>query len=542
MSKIEKSKVEDVPSWSPLTSNHEYEYNYYDDADGAEDETDPFSDDYSNEEEEMMEGYIRPENIVKTPVFKPVPSNRPIFDYKELDKILKDQSYKQQKKKKMSYKKRQSEPKKTSYSYSYSLASSGPSANEKAASGGGWLARNSGNVKFSKPSSFSHHHKKQNHNHNYGRTSTTTRRTTTRRYTSPKKKKLMKNSPSKVIGIKRRKTEEEEEGKCISFFTPNICLQMDKYPRKRIQNEMASDWKTLKKMYTEAYGSFSLVEGVSRDLEKLYSDGPVTLDEGPVCKSKVIYARPKMAKNLSGKWKTIINLDDFTQTVRMEKCSGSPEDRCNLANTNDVRTSCLQVHAIQRLLTYDEEKGFKMDVFKMPSTCKCYIFKDQVFASSHQVVPPTLAPTPTGQYFQSSEAFLTPILEYWPKDQPSGGGHEFPWAQIGLLPFFPLNVPPSTDVSSAIATSSEEDPLKTSASSAEDLLALPSVNSIFYAIDTNQAPALAAPLPHPATSNRNMRQTTPEKLMNYLFVKLKSLRRKLSAKARFGRRRKTIFS
>ena len=43
-------------------------------------------------------------------------------------------------------------------------------------------------------------------------------------------------------------------------------------------------------------------------------------DGGYLCPSEVKYARPKRARNSKGEWKFVINMDKYTQTIRMEKC------------------------------------------------------------------------------------------------------------------------------------------------------------------------------------------------------------------------------
>lgn len=43
-------------------------------------------------------------------------------------------------------------------------------------------------------------------------------------------------------------------------------------------------------------------------------------DGGFLCPSEVKYARPKRARNSKGSWKYIVNMDKYTQTIRMEKC------------------------------------------------------------------------------------------------------------------------------------------------------------------------------------------------------------------------------
>lgn len=43
-------------------------------------------------------------------------------------------------------------------------------------------------------------------------------------------------------------------------------------------------------------------------------------DGGYLCPSEVKYARPKRARNSKGEWKFVVNMDKYTQTIRMEKC------------------------------------------------------------------------------------------------------------------------------------------------------------------------------------------------------------------------------
>ena len=39
-----------------------------------------------------------------------------------------------------------------------------------------------------------------------------------------------------------------------------------------------------------------------------------------MCPSEIKYAKPKRGKTAQGVWKDIVNVNDYTQTLRMEKC------------------------------------------------------------------------------------------------------------------------------------------------------------------------------------------------------------------------------
>ncbi len=43
-------------------------------------------------------------------------------------------------------------------------------------------------------------------------------------------------------------------------------------------------------------------------------------DGGFLCPSEILYAKPKRGKTAQGEWKDIVNVKDYTQTLRMEKC------------------------------------------------------------------------------------------------------------------------------------------------------------------------------------------------------------------------------
>ena len=39
-----------------------------------------------------------------------------------------------------------------------------------------------------------------------------------------------------------------------------------------------------------------------------------------ISSQEIKYAKPKRGKTATGVWKDIVNIDDYTQTLRMEKC------------------------------------------------------------------------------------------------------------------------------------------------------------------------------------------------------------------------------
>ena len=58
-------------------------------------------------------------------------------------------------------------------------------------------------------------------------------------------------------------------------------------------------------------------------------------DGGFLCPSEIKYAKPKRGKTAQGVWKDIVNVNDYTQTLRMEKCL-KPGGGCRLIITKQL--------------------------------------------------------------------------------------------------------------------------------------------------------------------------------------------------------------
>ncbi|KOB70353.1 Protein spaetzle [Operophtera brumata] len=92
-------------------------------------------------------------------------------------------------------------------------------------------------------------------------------------------------------------------------------------------------------------------------------------EAGFMCPSTVKYARPQRARATSGHWKYIVNTGEHTQTLRLEK---KPKESCTYL-TDNFQSKCVQVYNYHRLLTWDQQNGLHMDIFKVPTCCSCHI-------------------------------------------------------------------------------------------------------------------------------------------------------------------------
>ncbi|XP_069979296.1 neurotrophin 1-like [Penaeus vannamei] len=97
--------------------------------------------------------------------------------------------------------------------------------------------------------------------------------------------------------------------------------------------------------------------------------------EGYICPSEVVYAMPKRAQNVEGKWRVIVNdVHYYSQTARLETCL-FPEAACR-ALAPCYQSHCTQKSVYHRLLSFDPcdpYRGLFIDIYKMPSACSCHI-------------------------------------------------------------------------------------------------------------------------------------------------------------------------
>ena len=226
-------------------------------------------------------------------------------------------------------------------------------------------------------------------------------------------------------------------------FSDFICVDDFEYPETAILEEIDRKRHLFQLLYSEVKGEMSQVDGLSRSQEQALSwehqfgsnnylndssnessfsssnnspnrNSYITMDDdmlnnektsyrfnslikdttksskssGFICSSEILYGRPKLAKNVKGQWKVIVNAGQYTQTVRMEKCL-QPNKGCSFvqsaASAVGATSRCAQVNAFHRLMVFEKGKGFYIDTFRIPSSCACYVqHKNKAASNSDQ--------------------------------------------------------------------------------------------------------------------------------------------------------------
>lgn len=182
------------------------------------------------------------------------------------------------------------------------------------------------------------------------------------------------------------------------YYTNNLCLNVANYPKeeiilllsgrnRRVGTDLIAD--VLDQSADE------LIDGVTSAQENSYTishyfgpaerredtkgrpnNDPASVrdfaqDGGFLCPSEIKYAKPKRGKTAQGVWKDIVNVNDYTQTLRMEKCL-KPGGGCSYVS-HHYRSQCSQIYNYHRLLSWDKSRGLHMDIYKVPTCCSCHI-------------------------------------------------------------------------------------------------------------------------------------------------------------------------
>ncbi|KAH9400700.1 Neurotrophin 1 Source FlyBase [Tyrophagus putrescentiae] len=183
-------------------------------------------------------------------------------------------------------------------------------------------------------------------------------------------------------------------------FTDEICIDDFEYPENAILEEIFQRKDIFQLMYSEVKGDAPLVDGIARDEEESFSQDYYYNNNDPEGEDydgggggggssnrteynavlSVLYAKPKLARNIKGKWKVIVNAGEFTQTIRLEKCT-RPNAECRFISDHKYDSRCAQISAIHRLLVFEKGKGFYIDTFRVPTACTCHVMSSK---SSYQ--------------------------------------------------------------------------------------------------------------------------------------------------------------
>ena len=179
-----------------------------------------------------------------------------------------------------------------------------------------------------------------------------------------------------------------ERGQDCDFYTDSLCLNVNNYPQQEIKSLLGTNRRVSSDMIADVMeqSADDLIDGVSSNQENTYTYSHYFGDRrddtthkhrdfaqegGFLCPSEIKYAKPKRGKTAQGTWKDIVNVNDYTQTLRMEKCL-QPGGTCSYVS-HHYKSQCSQIYNYHRLLSWSKERGLHMDIYKVPTCCSCHI-------------------------------------------------------------------------------------------------------------------------------------------------------------------------
>ncbi|XP_049942774.1 uncharacterized protein LOC126419629 [Schistocerca serialis cubense] len=171
--------------------------------------------------------------------------------------------------------------------------------------------------------------------------------------------------------------DNDPEPQSCNLVANDLCLETDDYPDSAILASIRRSQGSMDAMLLDS-GQRSTSPTPTADRRP---DSPLaaaltssqTSESGTVslCASRTQLARPRRARATSGQWKFVVNVGEYTQTLRLDLCL-KPRESCGLLPDN-VESRCQQVYNYHRLLTWDNERGLHMDIFKVPTCCTCQV-------------------------------------------------------------------------------------------------------------------------------------------------------------------------
>ncbi|MCP3661009.1 MAG: hypothetical protein GY696_00700, partial [Gammaproteobacteria bacterium] len=153
------------------------------------------------------------------------------------------------------------------------------------------------------------------------------------------------------------------------YYTDDLCLEVDNYPISEIMLQIGANRRASSDLIADVIDQSAddLIDGVSSNQESTYTlahyygsqtqqlagqrrqdtdTRDFATDGGFLCPSEIKYAKPKRGKTAQGEWKDIVNVNDYTQTLRMEKCL-QPGGSCSYVS-HHYKSQCSQVYNYHR--------------------------------------------------------------------------------------------------------------------------------------------------------------------------------------------------
>jgi len=175
-----------------------------------------------------------------------------------------------------------------------------------------------------------------------------------------------------------------QDGACTRFNpnVTNVCEEHEQgYPKREILNLLRqSDTFRSPVHFKKLHDRPCEIEKSLTEFTNRIAFNP---DEAPLCDAFSSYQYPEIARTVHGKWRYIINIDEYQQGVSMEICNKQIKDRACRYNGKEGNypddTICKQIYSRHNMLTVSPSRGVAYETFLFPSACICHLTKTYPF-------------------------------------------------------------------------------------------------------------------------------------------------------------------
>ncbi|GFY62642.1 spaetzle domain-containing protein [Trichonephila inaurata madagascariensis] len=167
------------------------------------------------------------------------------------------------------------------------------------------------------------------------------------------------------------------------------CELGDKYPRKYVDQVVASCQEVIQRMHVEVPHSFEKLSDTSDFKAELNSTQREARErgshdawswasyfhEGSLCDAETGFLRPETAKDSSGKWNIIVQTETIRQRVPIEMCRKTNTSCKKMLNCG-LKSQCLQKYNYHLLMSLNPSQKHDcpfMKLYRFPSACVCHV-------------------------------------------------------------------------------------------------------------------------------------------------------------------------
>lgn len=145
-----------------------------------------------------------------------------------------------------------------------------------------------------------------------------------------------------------------------------ICTNVESYPENLIESIVKDEAYR----FRDFFGEDKLIQP---NITSRLGD-PSRPGDAYLCDSEVELFYPQVGLTSQDKWKVIVNTPNYTQGIRIERCSRL-KSPCNYANHFSIpfEPICEQKYIIRQLVSVNDRRKTSIDQFKIPSCCNCVL-------------------------------------------------------------------------------------------------------------------------------------------------------------------------